>query len=94
MKHLLFYFVLFLSGAASAQTYYNKTYNIEYYDHPFTVTYDTLDNVIVCGWTKDENLEKTSAFALKVNASGEELWRITLADTSRYYDLCVNLSSI
>ncbi len=90
-KYILFYFILilFLSKAGFSQNYYDKTYSFGYYDNPFAMTTDSLGNIIVCGWYSDESSEKTMAFALKVNPNGEELWRITLEDTSKYYALCV-----
>ncbi len=88
-KFYLFILITFFYLSLSAQSYYDKTYNIGYNDQPVAFVADSAENIFVCGWFTDEGSEKTRAFAMKVNSNGEELWRITLEDTSRFYALCI-----
>lgn len=73
----------------SSQVYYDRTYDIGIVDHPVAYVADQAGNVIVCGWFEDENQENRRAFAFKVNDYGEEVWRITSEETSKYMALCI-----
>jgi hypothetical protein len=75
-----------------SQTYFDNTYDLGAIDHPVAFVSDQAGNVIVCGWFEDANHEDQRAFALKVNTNGDEVWRITLEDTSKYMALCVTES--
>ncbi len=75
-----------------SQTYFDNTYDFGAIDHPVAFVSDQAGNVIVCGWFEDANHESQRAFALKVNTNGDEVWRITLEDTSKYMALCVTES--
>ncbi len=90
-KYLFFYlFLVFaLPSICVSQDYYDITYDIGYYDHPKAFVSDSLGNIVVCGWFTDADTTFTKAFAIKVNPDGQEVWRITLADTSKYYAVCV-----
>ncbi len=76
----------------SSQVYYDRTYDIGDIDHPVAFIADQAGNVIVCGWFEDENHENQRAFALKVNNLGDEVWRITSEETSKYMALCITES--
>jgi len=75
-----------------SQTYFDNTYDFGAIDHPVAFVSDQAGNVIVCGWLEDANHEDQRAFAFKVNTNGDEVWRITLEDTSKYMALCVTES--
>ena len=92
MKKILFFYLFFgfaLLNSSFAQDYYDVTYDIGYYDHPNAFIADSAGNIIVCGWSNDADTTFTHAFAIKVNADGQEVWRITLPDTSKFYAVCV-----
>jgi hypothetical protein len=78
--------------ALLSQTYFDRTYDFGTIDHPVAFVSDQMGNVIVCGWFEDANHENQKAFALKVNTNGDEIWRISLEDTSRYMALCITES--
>ncbi len=80
---------VFLANMAFSQNYFDKTYSIGFNDTPTAFISDAENNLIVCGWTEAEGDETVPrAFALKVDASGNELWRIVLDETSKFYALC------
>jgi len=87
---MLFLFILlFINSNGKAQSYYDVTFNIGYIDTPKAFVADSLGNTIVCGWFENTNADYTSAFAIKIDTNGQELWRITRQDTSKYYALCI-----
>ncbi|MDD4375055.1 MAG: T9SS type A sorting domain-containing protein [Bacteroidales bacterium] len=73
----------------SSQTYFDRTYDIGDIDHPVAFVADQAGSVIVCGWFEDGNHENQRAFALKVNNFGDEVWRVTSEETSKYMALCI-----
>jgi len=92
MKKILFFYLFFvfaLLNSSFTQNYYDITYDIGYYDHPNAFIADSAGNIIVCGWSNDADTTFTNAFAIKVNTDGQEVWRITLPDTSKFYAVCV-----
>lgn len=76
----------------SSQVYYDRIYDIGVIDHPVAYAADQEGNVVVCGWFEDENQENQRAFAFKVNDYGEEVWRITSEETSKYMALYITES--
>ncbi len=86
---LLFLALLLFSSGVFAQNYFNQTYNFGDMDHPLAIVTDSSENIYVCGWFEDVNQAVPHAFVLKTDADGQELWRVTLADTSKYFALCV-----
>jgi len=90
MKHPLFLLALLLfSPSLFTQNYFDHIYNFGDIDHPVSVVTDSLENIYVCGWYEDDNQQAPHAFVLKTDASGQELWRVTLSDTSKFYALCL-----
>lgn len=89
---LLILQLLIIPLLSFSQNYYEKTYDFGPFDHPTAVVTDEAGNVFVCGWFEDENLENQHAFAFKVDASGEEVWRNVLTNASKFYNLCVMAS--
>ncbi len=91
MKKRLIYFAMLtiFPLMMSSQVYYNQTFSFGTFDHPVAFVSDHVGNVIVCGWYEDMSHENQNAFALKVNINGDEVWRITSEDTSKYMALCI-----
>ncbi len=90
MKKLFFFvFLIALFSGISAQNYYDKTYNIGFIDHPTSFETDSLENVYVCGWFEDENTQNQRGFVLKTDNNGQEIWRVTMPDSSKFYELCL-----
>ncbi len=89
MKHILPFLALLFSSSLFAQNYFNHTYNFGDIDHPLAIVTDSLENIYVCGWFEDTINQVPHAFVLKTDADGQELWRATLADTSKFYALCL-----
>ena len=83
-KHLLFYLLVIVAMPVIgfSQNYYNVTYNIGFQDHPTAFASDLNGNIVVCGWYNEADETTTHAFALKVDANGQEVWRKTVQDAS------------
>jgi len=81
--------LLFISLSTKAQYYFDKTYDFGAIDHPLAIVTDSLENIYVCGWFDDINQENPRAFVIKTDADGQELWRETLSDSSKFYALCL-----
>jgi hypothetical protein len=94
MRNRLFYlvFLTIYPLVISSQVYYNRTYDFGIIDHPIAFVSDQAGNVIVCGWFEDAYHENQRAFALKVNMNGDEVWRISIDDPSKYMALCITES--
>ncbi len=90
-KHLLFYLLVIVAMPVIgfSQNYYNVTYNIGFHDHPTAFASDLNGNIVVCGWYNEADETTTHAFALKVDANGQEVWRKTVQDASKYYAVCI-----
>ena len=90
MKHTLpLLAILLFSSSLFTQNYYDRIYNFGDIDHPLAIVIDSVENNYVCGWFEDGNQAVPHAFVLKTDADGQELWRITLSDTSKFYALCL-----
>jgi len=89
---LLILQLLILPLLSFSQSYYEKTVDFGQFDHPTAVVTDDAGNVFVCGWFEDENLENQHAFAFKVDANGQEIWRNVINDSSKFYNLCIMAS--
>ena len=76
----------------SSQEYYNHTFSFGALDHPVAFISDQVGSVYVCGWFEDVNHENQRAFALKVNINGNEVWRTTIEDSSKFMALCITES--
>lgn len=94
MKTKLFIlFFLFNSPAAMvSQVYYDHTYDVGFNDYPVAFVTDAIGNTYVCGWFEDANFENQRAFVFKVNIDGNEEWRVTLEEPSKYIALCITES--
>jgi hypothetical protein len=94
MKTKLFFLIAMITYPLlmSSQVYYDRTYDIGDMDHPVAFVADNEGNIIVCGWFEDGNNQNQRAFALKVNNFGDEIWRITSEETSKYVALCITES--
>ena len=91
MKNRLLYLAVltFFPLMLSSQVYYNHTFSFGAFDHPVAFISDQAGSVYVCGWFEDANHENQSAFALKININGDEVWRATIEDSSKYMALCI-----
>ncbi len=90
MKFKLLSLLLIITPYISfSQSYYENTFNFGHYDHPEGMVTDNVGNIIVCGWSESDNFEDPRAFALKVDLDGQEVWRIAIEDTSKFYALCI-----
>ena len=90
MKHILpFLALLLLSSSLFAQNYFDHNYSFGDIDHPLAIVTDSVENIYVCGWFEDTINQVPHAFVLKTDADGQELWRVTLSDTSKFYALCL-----
>lgn len=94
MKTKLFFLIVMITYPLlmSSQVYFDRTYDIGDMDHPVAFVADNAGDIIVCGWFEDENNQNQRAFALKVNNFGDEIWRITSEETSKYVALCITES--
>ena len=81
--------LLLFSPSLFTQNYFDHIYNFGDIDHPVAVVTDSLENIYVCGWYEDDNQQVPHAFVLKTDTNGQELWRVTLADTSKFYAICL-----
>ena len=86
---LIIAIVLFSSLSINAQGYFNNTYDFGVIDHPLSIVTDSVENIYVCGWFEDSISQIPHAFVLKTDTNGQELWRVTLADTSKFYAICL-----
>jgi len=93
MKRIFTVFVLtgflFISLSTRAQYYFDITYDFGAIDHPLAIVTDSLENIYVCGWFEDINQQNQRAFVIKTDADGQELWRETLNDSSKFNALCL-----
>ena len=94
MKNRLLYLAVLtlLPLMLSSQVYYNHTFNLGAHDHPVAFVSDQAGSVYVCGWFEDANHENHRAFALKINLNGDEVWRTTIEDSSKFMALCITES--
>ena len=94
MKNRLIYLavVILFPLVLSPQVYYNHTFSFGALDHPVAFISDQAGSVYVCGWFEDANHENQSAFALKININGDEVWRATIEDSSKFMALCITAS--
>ncbi len=93
MKILTFVFfvllMMLLSFEGKSQNYFDYTYNFGDIEQPLAIVTDSAENIYVCGWFEDSLYQIPHAFVLKTDADGQELWRVTLSDTSKFYALCL-----
>ncbi len=93
MKRFFFIFLLlgflFSPFQSKTQNYFDYTYDFGDIDHPLSIVTDSTENIYVCGWFENSNQEVPHAFVLKTDSDGQELWRVTLSDTSKFYALCL-----
>jgi hypothetical protein len=85
---LLFLTILITPFLSFSQSYYESTFNFGQFDHPEAMITDNASNVVVCGWSENADHTNQQAFALKVDANGQEIWRTVIETSSKYYNLC------
>jgi hypothetical protein len=84
--------LLILPLLSFSQIYFENTFDFGTFDHPTAVATDEAGNVFVCGWYEDENFENQHAFAFKVDANGQEVWRNVTNNSSKFYNMCIMAS--
>lgn len=89
-KLILSFILLFLFEVQlNAQSYYDVTFDFDYFDNPTTIISDESNNVFICGWSCNNSSSDCHGFALKIDDNGNELWRIIEDSTSKFHSMYI-----